>query len=168
MTKLRIGTGVVAAVLFGFTTGAGAVAESEPEASAPEVEASAEEAAESAGVTGRVARSGFASAVVDREPVDTLSSLANDVESVAYFTELLDFEGSTVVHRWQFGGELMAEIPFRVGGPRWRVHSTKRLDPSWVGDWSVSVVAEGDVIATEHLSYTEAAGKAPATPASIE
>ena len=104
-----------------------------------------------------MARSAFTTGVADREPADDLSTLSNDVDRMLYFTELRGLEGRTVLHRWQYKGEVMAEVPFAVGGPRWRVHSSKALDPSWLGEWTVSVVVDGEVLASEGFRYTDAA-----------
>jgi hypothetical protein len=106
--------------------------------------------------SGRVARSSFTTAIVDREPQDAVTSLANDRDELAYFTELHGLEGHTVVHRWEYGDEVMAEVGFEVGGPRWRVHSTKNLDPSWTGTWSVTVLADGEVLTREVFDYLPA------------
>jgi len=123
----------------------GGVAEEEPP-----MEAGAEAEAPQQG--GRVARSAFTTAVVDREPTDSLDALPSGVETVSYFTELRGLEGKTVIHRWSFGGEVVMEVPFEVAAPRWRVHSTKRIDPTRSGEWTVSVVvAGGELLSEERL-----------------
>jgi hypothetical protein len=115
--------------------------------------------------SGDVARSAFATAVENREPVDDLTSLTNDHEQVLFFTELTGFEGQTISHRWEHGGEVMAEIPFEVRGQRWRVWSTKKLQPGWTGTWSVSVIdGAGRVLDSKQLSFV-AAQAVPASPA---
>jgi hypothetical protein len=113
--------------------------------------------------TGSVARATFTTAVVDREPTDSIDTLANDQRQIHFFSELRGLQGQVVSHRWEYGGEWAAEILFEVGGPRWRVHSTKRLDPIETGTWSVSVVdASGRVLETASFEYTAAsAGTAP-------
>jgi hypothetical protein len=59
----------------------------------------------------------------------------------------------------------MARVPFAVGAERWRVFSSKNLDPSWLGEWTVSVVDEEDrVLHSESFSYVAA----PVQPASGE
>lgn len=142
---------------------AAAVAELEP----GEDEAAAEAVAPEASLpAGHVARSAFTRHVVDREPADAIESLANDEVEVSYFTEIRDMAGRTVTHRWEWGDQLMAEVPFEIAGPRWRVHSTKRLDPSWLGEWTVSVVdSEGHTLARSSFSYTAAAPSPEAPPA---
>lgn len=99
-----------------------------------------------------VARHQFTSAIEDREPVDSLTDAMN-INPMYYFTELRDFQDTTVVHRWMFNGEVMAEVTFKVGGPRWRVYSSKRFQPEWDGDWTVEVVDQaGVVVASDVIS----------------
>lgn len=112
---------------------------------------------------GTVARGLFTSDVQNHEPVDQLSNATTDLHTVSFFTELKDFEGQTVIHRWERNGESMAEVKFQVGGPRWRVWSSKNMMPEWVGTWKVSVInGNGDVVASETLNYTAASTQAAA------
>lgn len=99
-----------------------------------------------------VARHQFTTAVEDREPVDSLTDAMN-IDPLYYFTELKGFEGSVVTHRWWYNGEKMADVTFDVGGPRWRVYSSKQLLPEWDGDWTVEVLDwQGRVLATDTVS----------------
>ncbi len=101
---------------------------------------------------GKVARSAFAMAVIDREPVDEVAVVTQN--SVYYFTDIRGMEGETVRHRWIYEGEVMADVEFTIGGPRWRVWSKKALLPRWSGRWTVSVVDEsGAVLQSEMVQY---------------
>lgn len=121
---------------------------------------------------GRVARASFTSGITDREPQDALTSLSNEHSGIVFFTELRDLDGHTVSHVWQREGAEMARVPFFVEGPRWRVYSTKKLEPAWTGEWTVRVEDEdGRVLRTESFSYVPiaaAAGEEKATPSSEE
>jgi hypothetical protein len=67
---------------------------------------------------------------------------------VALYTELRDLAGQTVSHRWERGGQTMAVIAFKVGGDRWRVHSSKTLTPASKGSWRVVVAdSRGAILA---------------------
>lgn len=66
--------------------------------------------------------------------------LETPVYSLYYFTDLRNLEGRTVLHRWEYEGQVISEIPFEVKGPRWRVFSKKVLDPAMTGKWTVVVV----------------------------
>lgn len=123
----------------------------------PSVSAPAREAAPA------IARAAFATAILDREPVDSIDRLANDRERVFFFTEVSGLEGRRLVHRWKFEGEVMAEVAFDIGGPRWRVFSSKALLPGWLGHWEVVVVDEaGEVMDRRHFEYVAAEVAPPA------
>ena len=104
-----------------------------------------------------VVRAVFTTAVADREPADQITSLKNDVPQVYFYTELIDLEGQSVTHKWEYAGEVKAEVRFDVKAPRWRVWSSKKLDPSWTGEWTVSVVdGSGATRAQAKLNYEKA------------
>ena len=166
-----------------------AFAEEEGEAGteALATESEAREAAPEASLeplSGRVARAGFTTQVVDREPQDSVTSLPNDASQVLFYTEFSGLEGHTLTHVWERDGVEMARVPFVVSGSRWRVHSAKNLEPSWLGEWKVSVVdEEGRVLHSESFSYvaaeappaaeeavapSEEPAEAPSVPAAIE
>jgi hypothetical protein len=117
-----------------------------PEQAPPQVDTQAQ-------VQGQVARSAFTSDISEREPVDNLTTLTPDIARVYFFTELRNLEGQTVTHRWEHAGQVVAEIPFNVGGPRWRVWSSKNLDSGTTGEWSVTVVdGAGNELARESIA----------------
>ncbi len=104
--------------------------------------------------SGFVHRAGFTTAIHEREPQNMVTRLLNDKRKIYFFTELRDMKGQTVTHRWKLDGKVMAEIPIRVGGPRWRVHSSRWLDPGWVGRWTAAVVdSRGRTLASSSFAY---------------
>jgi hypothetical protein len=114
---------------------------------------------------GSVARAIITTNVAEREPVNDLERVLAGNEKVSFFTELRGMAGQKVRHRWSFGGEMLAEIEFNVGGPRWRVWSSKKLMPEWAGEWTVEVVdAEDNTLSSKSFEYAGAAtaGSAPA------
>ncbi len=116
--------------------------------------------------TGTVARAQFTSGIQDHEPIDDLTSLTNDKTHLFYFTELKDLAGQTVKHRWEHDGNVMAEVPFQVSGNRWRVWSSKNLDPSWLGEWKVSVVdGNGATLSVNTFTYRKAEAAKVEAPA---
>ena len=88
----------------------------------------------------RVARAAFTTGIVNREPVDRVLALKSPATEVYFFTDLRNLKGHTVVHRWQYKGEVVSRVPFVVDGDRWRVFSRKVLPPDSYGEWSVTVV----------------------------
>ncbi len=104
----------------------------------------------------RVARGVFTTAVKDREPVDQVLRLTNDHREIYFFTELRHFTGQTVIHRWEYEGNMVTERKFEVGGPRWRVASRKGLNPGMTGRWSVVVLdGEGWPVYTAIFEYVK-------------
>lgn len=106
----------------------------------PQPSEQARESAPQPELRGAVVRALFTSDVREREPVDQHTTLPAGTGRIYFFTELRDMEGQTVSHRWEQDGEVMAEVPFNVGGPRWRVWSSKNIDSGATGEWSVAVV----------------------------
>lgn len=74
-----------------------------------------------------VARSGFTSAIINREPADVVDRIDYTLGSVTFFTELLNVQGAVVRHLWFCDGVLTYTQRFPVGGSRWRVWSQKQL-----------------------------------------
>ena len=143
-----------------------AVAHAEPESDATSASAKASMP------RGDVARAVITNAIDQREPVDQVVRLTNDQTTIYFFTDLRDLKDQEVTHRWTFNGQVMAEVPFQVGGERWRVWSTKKLQPIWLGSWQVDVVAkDGTILDSQHFDYiaTETADTSvipnPAPPA---
>ena len=104
-----------------------------------------------------VARAIFTSGIVDREPVDDLTTVPTSLDRVYFFSDLRNLEGQIITHRWEYNGKVMAEVKFQVGGPRWRVYSSKNLLPEWSGQWTVIVTDENDwPIKASVFEYTRA------------
>lgn len=112
---------------------------------------------------GGVARAQFTSGIENREPVDALRSIGLDHREVVFFTELRNLDGRAVAHRWIHEGETQAVVDFDVGGPRWRVWSSKELIPQMQGEWTVEVV---DDTGTSHGQWSFTYGEGEGTEAS--
>ncbi len=110
-----------------------------------------------------VVRATITTSIVDREPVDSVDTVTNDQEVIFFFTEVMDLMGGTITHRWEYNGEIMAEVPLEIGGPRWRTHSSKRLFRGWIGEWKVSVVDDlGHILRSVSFNYVPSG--TPAAP----
>ena len=107
-------------------------------------------------IGGSVSRAMFTRAVVNREPVDNLARSNGDIRHIYFFTELKGFTGETITHQWLHNGKLQSEVHFEVGGPRWRVWSSKTLDPGMYGPWTVRVIdSTGREIYESEFVYTD-------------
>ena len=134
-------------------------------APAPAAEAAAPAATPPA-PTGTIARSSFTTEIENREPVNSITKLDTDEHKIYYFTELKGMEGQQVTHRWEHNGKVMAEVPFQVGGQRWRVYSSKQLENDWTGEWKVSVVdGNGSTLGVNTFTYVKAPEAPATTPA---
>lgn len=103
---------------------------------------------------GSVDRAQFTSDIVDREPVDLIEIMDTRHHQIKYFTELKDLQGHTVTHQWVYNDELMFEKSFNVGGDRWRVWSSKMLQPGWTGQWIVNTLDEDrTILKTQGFEY---------------
>jgi hypothetical protein len=103
----------------------------------------------------RSALTQFTTAIENREPIDQVTFVENDVRKIFFFSDLRSLTGTTVFHRWIYDGKTRANVEFNVKGPRWRIWSSKELEPEWVGDWTVEVLTEdGETIASETFTYT--------------
>ena len=114
----------------------------------------------------QVARAVFARAIVDREPQDVVSGIDGTSEQLYFFTEILGMQGQTVRHRWEYAGQVMAEVEFKVSAQRWRIFSSKRFLPGQTGPWTVSVIDEtGRVLRSETLGHAYASAPETSVPA---
>lgn len=104
---------------------------------------------------GRVARATITTAISEREPVDEVTKVALDTQTVYLFTELRDMQGERVTHRWEYNGQVVSEVGFDVKSPRWRVWSSKSLQPVFAGKWTVHVVnSRGEVLTSREFHYS--------------
>lgn len=135
------------------------MAEEAMQQDAPSEQTSSSEQQSEQQIPGRVARATFTSGINEREPVDGVDTINTDNNKIYYFTELRDMAGTTVTHRWEHNGQVMAEVPFEIGGNRWRVYSSKSLDPSLTGEWKASVVdANGSTLSANTFTYNKSEG----------
>jgi len=101
-----------------------------------------------------ISRSVFTTGIEDKEPVSELKEIPVDVTRVYFFTEFTGLNGHTVIHRWEYNGQVMAELNFKISGDRWRTWSSKNMLSSWIGKWQVSVLDEGgNIIEQSEFEY---------------
>ncbi len=99
----------------------------------------------------RIRRATFASDVIDHEPVDSLGdrivAWPDSPRPVFLFTDLQNFAGQTIRHRWLWRGELQSDVGFEVGSDwRWRVFSLRKIEPDQIGDWEVSIETDTGIV----------------------
>ena len=103
-----------------------------------------------------ISRSIFTTEIIDKEPVSNLKEISADVTRVYFFTEITGLNGHTISHRWEYNGQVLAELNFKVNGDRWRTWSSKNMLSGWTGKWLVSVLDEGgNIIEQSEFNYVE-------------
>ncbi|NOY73670.1 MAG: DUF2914 domain-containing protein [Gammaproteobacteria bacterium] len=105
-----------------------------------------------------IARALFTNGISKREPIDKitgqLTAAPQELKKLYYFTELRGLKGQTITHQWQYDNKVVAEIEFKVRGNRWRVYSSKYLQPHKKGDWQVIVKnGKGNPLETSQFTY---------------
>ncbi|MCH2170846.1 DUF2914 domain-containing protein [Myxococcota bacterium] len=126
--------------------------------------AGAEQNSDTNSSAGSVVRAVFTTTISEREPQDSVVELMNDSGKIMFFTEFKGMSGQTAIHRWEYQGKVMAEVPFQIGAERWRAWSSKNLEPSWIGEWQVTALDEsGNELTTRNFEMKTVAPSAPAS-----
>jgi len=101
-----------------------------------------------------VAEAVITTAVVDRQPTDTLTTVSKDIGTVFCWMRITGAQGEIQVeHVWYKDDTEVARVPLRVAGSNWRTWSSKNIDPMWTGSWRVDIVGpDGAVL--QSLSFT--------------
>ena len=91
------------------------------------------------------------SAVEGRLPAGVDTAFSAAIERVYCFTRIKNTgENSGVVHVWYYKDSEMARIDLAVRAASWRTWSSKRILPSWTGEWRVDVLSpDGNVLASK-------------------
>ena len=88
----------------------------------------------------RVDRAVTARGVEARQPVGEATSFPADVGRVFLFTRITGARGDTVIyHVWRHGPTERARVELPVRSNSWRTWSSKRILPSWSGEWIVEI-----------------------------
>jgi len=94
--------------------------------------------------------------VEDHEPLGTI----NDIETedgaltVYAFSKANNLKGTVLYYVWNLNGRDVATVPIAIGADRWRSHSTKFIEPSMEGQWTVKLQnAQGETLAINQFTY---------------
>jgi hypothetical protein len=119
----------------GTGTAAGDPQEAQARAAAPEI------------IDPRVSRAELSAGIRAKEPTVRLQSpiqvSGRESRTIYFFSEVRDFGGQTLLHRWERDGKVIATVPFNVRGDRWRFYSKKTLTPRMTGRWRVVLADSG-------------------------
>jgi hypothetical protein len=105
----------------------------------------------------RVVRAQLSAGMNGKEPTvrlqPPLQVTGRDNRTIYFFSEVRDFEGQTLFHRWEREGSVLTTIPFEVRGERWRVYSNKTITPRLTGNWRVVLAdSSGNELASSDFS----------------
>ena len=101
--------------------------------------------------------------IKDREPVNIDTVFSSQAEQIYCYTMLEGgSEPTEIEHVWLHDGEEKARVKLPVRGNPWRTWSSKKLLPSWTGDWKVEIRdASGTVLKTVEFRVTKGESGAP-------
>jgi hypothetical protein len=100
----------------------------------------------------RVSEAVVCTSIEEREPVGESERFDPTPERLFCWMRVHDGAGDVLTHVWIHEGETRARIDLEIGADHWRAWSSKRLLPSWTGNWEVKVLtADGRVL--ESLSF---------------
>ncbi len=90
---------------------------------------------------GRLTRVQLAKGISGKEPLGEIVSpvvVGNDkATGVFYFTELRGMQGETIYHEWLRDGKVVFAKPIKILGKRWRASTSKLMNHSYTGNWTV-------------------------------
>ncbi len=94
--------------------------------------------------------------VQDREPVDAGDSFSSDIGKVWCWSKIKDGKGTTIKHVYYHEGDEKAAVELAIRSPLWRTYSSKRVLPSWTGQWRVDIVGEdGEILKSLEFTIVE-------------
>ncbi len=100
--------------------------------------------------------------VENREIVNPSDNLPNNLEKIYCLSAIKTDEApTTIYHVWYYNGKEIAkiELPIKLNSPNYRVWSSKKLLPSWTGDWKLSVLdKDGNVLAEKEFKVVKSEG----------
>ena len=104
--------------------------------------------------------------VEDRQPVGEAASFTVDIGQVFFWTKCIGAADSTFVqHVWIKEGETIATVELPVKSSMWRTWSSKKLLPSWTGNWEVRILdAGGNILQAVNFTIEPPAVKVEPQP----
>jgi len=100
--------------------------------------------------------------VEELTPLGVAESFPPSVGKVYCYSKIVNGEGTTILHRWYYKGEVIADVSLAIGSPRYRTYSYKTILPHQTGEWKVEIISEGeDVLKTLDFSIEEQQSPVP-------
>ena len=80
----------------------------------------------------------FTYVVENREPGEAVEIITT-TQTVYFYTNVVRYAQNVVSHKWYLNDQLISKRAFRIGGPRWRVHSAHTFSVGDIGEVRVEV-----------------------------
>ncbi len=96
-----------------------------------------------------VLKTGACTSIENRQPVGETATFLPDVGRIYVYSNIhLNAPGDTsILHIWNFNGKKMATVTLPIKGASWRTFSSKKIDPSWLGEWRVDLATpKGEIL----------------------
>lgn len=105
---------------------------------------------------GQLKRAHFTHLVKQYEPIDVIDVIKHTRGKMYFYTEMINLKGTTIKHRWEYQGKVMAEVQFPVTAALYRVHSSKNIPPTAFGEWTVVVTDDsGQVLVRKVITVVK-------------
>ena len=100
-----------------------------------------------------IARAQFCTSIVDRDPGDAPESVNVGLNTLYFFTEIVNGKDSSLSHRWFYNDVQIADVVLKVGADHWRTWSTKQVWHLTPGIIKVQVIgADNQVLVEKEIS----------------
>ena len=95
--------------------------------------------------TNRVVRAVLTDTVRKHQPVHALAGhlpVSDVTKRFYFFTEVQNVSSRRFIHRWEYRGKPVAQIPFSTNGKNWAGSSSKQIPTHMQGAWRVVLLDE--------------------------
>ena len=101
----------------------------------------------------RITRALLTSKIKNKEPVDIFTSPISIIKGKAielyYYTEIINMKDQALYHHWIWGNKSIYTKKIKIGGNRWRASTSKLIQASKAGEWTVRLLNEDNIILNE-------------------
>ncbi len=104
-------------------------------------------------VAKNLAQAQFTTRVKGRMPLDNLRTLSTKFKKVFFFTDIRDCEDCDIEHRWWHKGNEVSVVESETTSNRYRWWTSKTLNNSSVGEWTVKVYVDDDHVYSKSFTY---------------
>lgn len=100
-----------------------------------------------------LAKAQFTTQVKKRAPVDNIKSLSTEFKKVYFYSDIRDCKKCEIEHQWWYKGNKVSTVEGKAKYKRYRWWTSKTLTKDMLGDWTVKVVVDDDVVYSKTFTY---------------